>query len=64
MFILNQFNIIQNLQMSPIAQTSFLVGTFFYSFIHQTGSKTCGLKTVDSFPKLIFILKKINNLTW
>ena len=29
MFIYGQFGIIQNLQMTPIAQTSFLVGTFF-----------------------------------
>ena len=29
MLIYGQFGIIQNLQMSPIPQTSFLVGTFF-----------------------------------
>ena len=29
MLIYHQFDIIQNLQMSPIPQTSFLVGNFF-----------------------------------
>ena len=33
MFIQDQFGVIQNLQMSPIAQTSFLVGTFLLPFL-------------------------------
>ena len=31
MLILEQFGIIQNLQMSPIPQTSFLVGTTYFA---------------------------------
>ena len=36
MLILDQFGIIQNLQMSPIPQTSFLVGTFFVASYSKT----------------------------
>ena len=35
LIIKNQFGIIQNLQMSPVTQTSFLVGTFFCCFLQQ-----------------------------
>ena len=38
MLILDQFGIIQNIQTSPIPQTSFLVGTFFCRFLQQDGS--------------------------
>ena len=38
MFIKDQFGIIQNLQTSPILQTSLLVGTFFCCFLQQDGS--------------------------
>ena len=37
MLIKDQFGIIQ---MSPISQTSFLVGDFFCRFLQQTGSST------------------------
>ena len=37
MLIKDQFGIIQNLQMAPIHETSFLVWTFFT--VQQTGSK-------------------------
>ena len=36
MHIKDQLGIIQNLQMSPISQTSFLVGTFFAASYSQT----------------------------
>ena len=39
MLIQDQFGIFQNLQMSPIRQTSFLVWTFFYRFLQQTCSR-------------------------
>ena len=39
MLIQDQFGIIQNLQISPIPQTSFLVGTFIHRFLQQTGSR-------------------------
>ena len=38
MLIKDQFGIIQNLQTSPILQTSLLVGTFFCCFLQQDGS--------------------------
>ena len=38
MLIQDLFGIIQNLQMSHISQTSFLVWTFFCHFLQQTGS--------------------------
>jgi hypothetical protein len=38
MLIYDQFGVIQNLQMSPIHQTSFLVGTFFAVSLQQTSS--------------------------
>ena len=36
MLIQEQFGIIQNLQMSPIPQTSFLVGTFYATSYSKT----------------------------
>ena len=36
MLVYDQFGIIQNLQMFPIAQTSFLVGTFFATSYSKT----------------------------
>ena len=36
MLISDQFGIIQSLQMFPIPQTSFLVGTFFAAFYSKT----------------------------
>ena len=40
LIIKSQFGIIQNLQMSPIPQTSFLVGTFFATSYSKTALKT------------------------
>ena len=39
MLIQEKLGIIQNLQTSPIPQTSFLVGTFFCRFLQQDSSK-------------------------
>ena len=41
MLIQDQFDIIQDLQMSPIPKTSFLVGTIFCRFLQQAGSSQC-----------------------
>ena len=38
MLIQDQLGVIQELQMSPIPQTSFLVGTFIRRFLQQAGS--------------------------
>ena len=38
MLIQDQLGVIQELQMSPIPQTSFLVGTFNLRFLQQAGS--------------------------
>ena len=40
MLIQDQFGIFQNLQMSPIPQTSFFVGTFFYVSYSKPTLKT------------------------
>ena len=40
MLIYAQFGIIQNLQMFPICQASFLVGTFFCRFLQQDSSNS------------------------
>ena len=52
MFIQNQFGIIQNLQMSPIAQISFLLKTSYDSF----------LRSEIALSSLICITQKFNQL--
>ena len=56
MLIYAQFGIIQNLQMSPISQTSFLVGTFFCRFLQQDSSNRPE-DLMDFFNTSIFVLE-------
>ena len=53
--ILNDFKggIIQNLQMSPIPQTSFLAGTFFGRFLQQDSSRFFNNDQKCAVPKFL-----------
>ena len=51
MLIEDQIGIIQNLQMFPIPQTSFLVWTFSCQFLHQDDSYYYKLKLVTFLVK-------------
>ena len=53
MLIQDQFGIIQNLQMSHIPQTIFLVWLFFGRFLQQTGSRAEILKIVLFHHKFV-----------
>ena len=63
MLILDQFGIIQNLQMSPIPQTSFLVGIFFGVSYRKTAlvkpGTTLGCRCYVDNQQGFFLLKFI-----
>ena len=61
MFIYGQFGIVQNLQMTPIAQTSFLVGTFFYRFLQQTGSSLLSIPYGHFGPEYLLQVSKYDD---
>ena len=54
MLILNQFGIIQNLQTSPIPQTSFFVGTFFDVSYSKTALAPVLLPALPNCIKMVY----------
>ena len=55
MLIQDQFGIFQNLQMSSVAQTNFLVVTYFCHFLQQTVSKNYRLRNIDVHLSAFFL---------